>query len=93
MTAGCEYVPSFAGACRWSAFARSCCGTRVTAGLHGTVRNAPDGTLECVLEGPRDDVQRVIAQLRRGPSHARVDAVDVEELDPTGALPPISVTA
>ena len=52
------------------------------AGLRGTVRNAPDGTVECVIE-----------QLHAGPSHARVDRVDVEYEPAVGGLPPITVTA
>ena len=63
------------------------------AGLHGIVRNAPDGSLECVIEGPGPDVARVIEQLHAGPSHARVDRVDVEYEPAVGGLPPITVTA
>ena len=64
-----------------------------SAGLGGTVRNLPEGTVEVVLQGPRDDVERVLEQLRRGPSMARVDSVDVDELEATGELPSVSVTA
>jgi acylphosphatase len=57
------------------------------AGLSGTVRNQPDGTVETVLEGPKTDVEQMIDLLREGPSHARVDRVDVEHVAPTGNLP------
>ena len=63
------------------------------AALSGTVRNAHDGTLEADLQGPRDAVESLIALLHRGPSAARVDRVDVEYLSPSGALPPMRVTA
>ena len=36
------------------------------AGLSGTVRNEPDGTVEAVLEGPRSEVERMLELLRRG---------------------------
>ena len=62
-------------------------------GLRGTVRNEPDGSVEAVLEGPQEAVDQVLAELRRGPSHARVDALDVCRLAPTGELPPMTVTA
>lgn len=45
-------------------------------GLRGFVRNLNDGTVEVVSQGPEaalDDMER---HLRRGPSHARVDAVE-----------------
>lgn len=66
---------------------------RHAAGLRGTVRNRPDGTLEAVVQGSGDQVERVLRLLRQGPSHARVDAVDVEYLPANGDLPPMSVTA
>jgi acylphosphatase len=61
------------------------------AGLSGTVRNEPDGTVETVLEGPRSDVERLLELLREGPSHARVERVDIEYADPTGTLPAMMV--
>jgi len=36
------------------------------AGLSGTVRNLPDGTVEVVLEGPASAVERMVALLRSG---------------------------
>ncbi len=63
------------------------------AGLSGTVRNEPDGTVETVLEGPRAAVERVLELLRQGPSHARVERIDVEYSDPTGNLPAMMVAS
>ena len=63
------------------------------ANMRGTVRNRPDGSLEVVLQGQSGDVERMIGLLRRGPSHARVDAVDVEYGTPDGELPLMTVTA
>jgi acylphosphatase len=63
------------------------------AGLSGTVRNQPDGTVEAVLEGPAPAVDRMLGLLREGPSHARVERVDVEYSAPTGTLPAMMVAS
>lgn len=44
-------------------------------GLDGWVRNRRDGSVEAVFAGPGDVVSEMIAACRRGPSSARVDAV------------------
>jgi len=44
-------------------------------GLHGWVRNRPDGTVEAVFAGPPDLVYDMIAACHTGPAAARVDAV------------------
>jgi acylphosphatase len=48
-------------------------------GLEGWVRNRRDGSVEATFVGPRDAVEAMIADCRRGPSSARVDAVDVRD--------------
>jgi acylphosphatase len=53
-------------------------------GVHGWVRNRPDGAVEAWIEGDQEAVDRVEAALRRGPSHAHVDHVSVDEAAPTG---------
>jgi acylphosphatase len=53
-------------------------------GLTGTVRNLPDGRVEAVAEGEETSVDRFEAALWRGPSRARVDAVEATALAPTG---------
>ena len=53
-------------------------------GLSGVVRNLPGGAVEVVAEGDEDSLTRLEAALRRGPSHARVEDVDVESIVPTG---------
>lgn len=45
-------------------------------GLEGWVRNRRDGSVEAVLAGAKDVVADMLAACRRGPSSARVDAVD-----------------
>lgn len=44
--------------------------------LAGWVRNLPDGAVECVAQGPRDAVERLLAALREGPAMATVERVD-----------------
>ena len=53
-------------------------------GLTGWVRNCPDGSVEVVIEGPRNTVQQLVDWCRRGPSWARVDGVTVEWHAATG---------
>lgn len=54
-------------------------------GVHGWVRNLPDGgSIEAVLEGPRDAVERVVCWALRGPPSARVESLQIEILPYTG---------
>jgi acylphosphatase len=53
-------------------------------GVQGWVRNLADGRVEVIAEGDQASVDRVEAAVRRGPSSARVERFDVEELAPTG---------
>jgi acylphosphatase len=56
--------------------------TEVTAlerGIEGWVRNRRDGSVEALLGGPEDEVAAMIAECRRGPPGARVDAIDQRE--------------
>lgn len=64
---------------------RASTGTEARArGLTGWVRNAENGDVEAVFEGPRDAVDEMIAWCRIGPPHARVDSVDVTWEAPAG---------
>jgi acylphosphatase len=48
-------------------------------GVTGWVRNLPDGyTVEAVLEGDRDKVERVVCWALHGPPAARVEGLTVE---------------
>lgn len=53
------------------------------AGVHGWVRNNPDGSVEVFLEGDVTAVDAVEASLRRGPSPSRIDDVNVTDESPT----------
>ncbi|GIU94036.1 MAG: acylphosphatase [Gaiellaceae bacterium] len=56
----------------------------LAAGVSGWVRNNRDGTVEAVLEGEPEAVDRVVAVCRTGPPGARVDHVAVSEESPEG---------
>lgn len=51
-------------------------------GVAGWVRNLADGRVEAVLEGPRDEVYRVVGLCRAGPAGARVSGVQVDREPP-----------
>jgi len=53
-------------------------------GVDGWVRNLDDGRVEAVFEGPRADVETMVAFCHEGSSAARVDDVAVEYDDPEG---------
>ena len=50
-------------------------------GLSGWVRNRRDGSVEALVVGEETAVGTMIEACRRGPTMARVDAVDVEPVD------------
>ncbi len=49
----------------------------LTHAVAGWVRNRHDGSVEAVLQGPREAVDAVIAWARRGPPNAQVTGVEV----------------
>lgn len=53
-------------------------------GLHGWVRNLPDGRVEAVFEGTRELVEHAIAWCRQGNPPAVVQDVAVEYETPEG---------
>ena len=50
--------------------------------LEGWVRNRRDGSVEAVFSGPAEVVAAMIAACRRGPSSARVEALQDEAANP-----------
>jgi acylphosphatase len=53
-------------------------------GVAGWAANRPDGTVEAVLEGEQDAVERLVELCRRGPGHADVVRLEVADEDPAG---------
>jgi acylphosphatase len=62
-------------------------------GVTGWVRNLPGGQVEALVEGDAEAVTRVERALRSGPRGARVETVDVDAEEPTGAYMTFTVTA
>jgi acylphosphatase len=56
----------------------------LTGGVAGWVRNNRDGSVEAVVEGEPDAVDRLVEFCRRGPRGARVDRAEVLEEPPEG---------
>lgn len=55
-------------------------------GLVGYVRNRPDGSVELVAEGPRDELERLLDAVRAGPSSAAVENVETHWDAPSGKM-------
>ena len=60
-------------------------------GLEGWVANAGDGSVRCVVEGPRERLETLLDRLREGPAAAIVDRVVDAWMPATGTLGPFSV--
>ena len=53
-------------------------------GLTGIVRNLPDGRVEAIAEGDNESLHRFELAIRRGPSRARVEQVEVDAVPVAG---------
>lgn len=53
-------------------------------GVAGSARNRFDGTVEAEVEGDADAVAQMAAWLARGPTSARVESVDADDIEPRG---------
>jgi acylphosphatase len=60
-------------------------------GATGWVRNLPDGSVEALVEGDPESVTRVERAIRSGPRGARIETVDVDIQDPSGAYRDFSI--
>jgi acylphosphatase len=61
-------------------------------GLHGYVRNLPDGRVEAMAEGDLESVERFGRAMHRGPRGARVENVEVEDVPASGRSTGFRVT-
>jgi acylphosphatase len=53
-------------------------------GLHGWVRNDPDGGVTITAEGDAEALDRFEWAVRQGPPPSRIDAVDVSDVGASG---------
>ena len=60
-------------------------------GLRGYARNLADGTVEVVVEGPRDALEQLFVVLRRGPASASVTDAHASWSAPTGEFSAFSI--
>jgi acylphosphatase len=61
-------------------------------GLVGWVRNCPDGTVECYVEGSRPAIEDFIQRLEDGPSMAHVESVSADWQAPQGVHTSFSIS-
>lgn len=52
--------------------------------LTGFVRNLPDGNIEVMAEGSEEELNKFIAECRKGPLLAHVENIDVDYAEPEG---------
>ncbi|MGH2464258.1 MAG: acylphosphatase [Candidatus Limnocylindrales bacterium] len=62
-------------------------------GLTGWVRNGSDGSVECVAEGRRADLETLLAVLQLGPAGARVESVSRSWSAASGAFDRFSIAS
>ena len=62
-------------------FRDGCCELAARHGVGGWVRNRRDGTVEALLVGPADDVDRLRVALARATPATRIDGIDVRAFD------------
>ena len=62
-------------------------------GLKGWVANERDGTVRCVAEGPRAQLDRLLGELQTGPAGASVEDVVATWLPASGGLEGFTVRA
>ena len=55
-------------------------------GLVGWVANEPDGSVQCVAEGPRDRLEALLDLLREGPAAAIVEGVSAAWMPASGSF-------
>jgi acylphosphatase len=60
-------------------------------GLLGWVRNLPDGRVEAWMEGTRLAVDGLVEFCRTSIPNAKVDKVEMEEMEPTGDYPTFEI--
>ncbi|MBW1764426.1 MAG: acylphosphatase [Deltaproteobacteria bacterium] len=58
----------------------------VELGVSGWVKNRVDGSVEALIEGPKDSIKKLIDWCHKGPPYAKVDQVDEIWVDWKGEL-------
>jgi acylphosphatase len=53
-------------------------------GIHGWVKNLPDGTVEIDAEGPSSRMKQFVEAVKRGSPVSKVTHLDIRDEEPTG---------
>ena len=59
--------------------------------LYGWVRNRINGNVEILAEGPREKLDALLREIRKGPQMAQIVKVDVEWYKSQNNLPPFTI--
>lgn len=60
-------------------------------GLKGFVRNLESGDVEIVAEGEKEDLQKLVELLKKGPEHAQIRNVAVSDRSWSGDFPDFKI--
>ncbi len=55
--------------------------TAIEAGITGWVKNCPDSTVEALIEGNEDAINRIVESCGKGPAFAAVKSVVKQKVD------------
>ncbi len=50
-------------------------------GIGGRAENLPDGRVEVIAEGIEDELRMLLQRMQKGPTHAKVETIQVEWAD------------
>jgi acylphosphatase len=79
-------VAIFRGRVQGVYFRAHCAEKAESLGLHGYVRNLPNGSVEAVFEGDRAGIEMCIEWNKTSQPYARVEAVEVTWHEPKGDM-------
>lgn len=71
---------------RWATYEKA-----LQLNLTGWVRNTPNRKVEAVFEGEEEDLKEMLEFVKKGPTPARVRAVEEEWSDATGNFPEFTI--
>ncbi len=60
-------------------------------GITGWVKNLPDGRVEAVFEGEKENVEKMLAWAKKGPPLAKVENTEIEWQKPQNEFPDFEI--
>lgn len=57
--------------------------TALSLGLTGFVKNLKDGSVEIIVQGSKDNINKLINWCKKGPEQAKVENVKIKEINLT----------